>query len=68
MADLAKDFLCGCVSGWAQVLVQQPFELVKARLVNQSLKNPEYHGIADCFKKIRKEEGLKTFYKGTGLK
>ena len=54
LLDIAKDFFCGCVSGWAQVIVQQPFELVKARLVNQSSKNPEYFGIADCFKKIRK--------------
>ena len=65
LLDIAKDFFCGCVSGWAQVIVQQPFELIKARLVNQSSKNPEYSGIIDCFKKIRQEEGLTAFYKGT---
>lgn len=55
MTETALDFLCGCVSGWVQVLVMQPFELVKVRLINQSLHNPYYHGILDCFKKIQKE-------------
>lgn len=65
LLDTAKDFFCGCVSGWTQVIVQQPFELVKARLVNQSMLKPEYSGIIDCFNKIRSEEGLAAFYKGT---
>lgn len=52
--DVAKDFLCGCVSGWTQVIVMQPFEIVKVRLINQSSTNPEYSGIFDCFRKIRK--------------
>ena len=38
--DVLKDFACGCVSGWTQVIVMQPFEIVKVRLVNQSTKNP----------------------------
>lgn len=42
----------------------QPFEIVKVRLINQSLRNPEYHGIVDCFRKIHKEEGAGAFYKG----
>jgi hypothetical protein len=42
----------------------QPFEIVKVRLINQSLLHPEYNGIIDCFKKIRKEEGSSAFYKG----
>ena len=63
--DTFKDFFSGCVSGWVQVLVMQPFEIVKVRLVNQSLHNPEYKGIIDCVRKIYTEEGLNTFYKGT---
>ena len=62
--DIAKDFFCGCISGWAQVIVQQPFELVKARLVNQSSSNPEYHGIIDCFSRVLREEGFLGYYKG----
>jgi len=53
--DTLKDFFAGCVSGWVQVLVMQPFEIIKVRLINQSLLNPEYNGIIDCFTKIYKE-------------
>lgn len=57
LLDVAKDFLCGCVCGWVQVVVMQPFEIVKVRLINQSYFNPEYKGIWDCFSKIRNQEG-----------
>lgn len=53
--DIVKDFICGCVCGWVQVIVMQPFEIVKVRLINQTLSNPEYKGIFDCFRKIRKQ-------------
>lgn len=53
------------MSGWAQVLTMQPFEIIKVRLANQSLLNPIYKGIGDCFQKIYTQEGLKGFYKGT---
>jgi hypothetical protein len=66
--DILKDFFSGCVSGWVQVLVMQPFEIVKVRLINQSLLNPEYNGIVDCFSKIYREEGAATFYKGNQYK
>lgn len=62
--DLMRGFVCGTISGWAQVFVMQPFEIIKVRLVNQSLFNPEYKGIVDCFKRILKEEGVRSFYKG----
>lgn len=54
LGDVLKDFISGCVSGWTQVLVMQPFEIVKVRLINQSSSKPEYSGIFDCFRKIRK--------------
>ena len=59
-----RGFVCGTVAGWMQVFVMQPFEIIKVRLVNQSLLKPEYFGIIDCFKRILKEEGVKTFYRG----
>ena len=62
--DLFRGFVCGTVSGWAQVVVMQPFEIIKVRLVNQSLLNPQYKGILDCFHQIRKKEGVRSFYKG----
>jgi solute carrier family 25 carnitine/acylcarnitine transporter 20/29 len=43
----------------------QPFELIKVRLVNQSLQNPVYKGILDCGKKVFSEGGILGFYKGT---
>jgi hypothetical protein len=62
--DYGRGFVGGAFSGWAQVLVMQPFEIIKVRLVNQSLANPEYKGIYDCFRKIAKQEGYSSFYKG----
>ena len=65
--ELFRGFVCGAIAGWAQVFVMQPFEIIKVRLVNQSLKNPEYLGIRDCFSRILREEGARAFYKGTPL-
>ena len=59
------NYICGCLSGCSQVMVMQPFEIIKVRLVNQSMEKPEYSGILDCFKQIYRESGLKGFYKGT---
>ena len=65
MNQNVKDIISGFVSGWTQVIIMQPFEIVKIRLQTQSNANPYYNGILDCFKKIAKEEGLGAFYKGT---
>jgi hypothetical protein len=55
-------FLNGLVSGSyllifignSQVLVMQPFEIIKVRLQTQSNTNKVYNGIVDCFTKIVK--------------
>jgi solute carrier family 25 (adenine nucleotide translocator) protein 4/5/6/31 len=65
MSDIFKDFLCGWTSGITQVFVMQPFEIVKVRLINQSFKDSYYKGTIDCFRKIRIEEGLLAFYRGS---
>lgn len=65
MNQNVKDIISGFISGWTQVIIMQPFEIVKVRLQTQSNANPYYNGIVDCFKKIAKEEGLGAFYKGT---
>lgn len=62
-----KDIISGFVSGWCQVIIMQPFEIVKVRLQTQSTTNPYYNGMIDAFKKIGKEEGLMSFYKGIML-
>lgn len=35
-----KDFTAGVISGWVQVLIMQPFEIIKVRLQTQSLIDP----------------------------
>ena len=62
--ELFRGFFGGAVAGSSQVFVMQPFEIIKVRLVNQSLTNPEYKGIIHCFKRILKEEGFKSFWRG----
>jgi len=60
-----KDFVCGTFAGWLQVIVGQPFDIVKVRIQAQSPLNPQYKGTIDCAKKIYFNEGFTTFYKGT---
>ena len=51
MTQAAKDFTAGVCSGWTQVMIMQPFEIIKVRLQTQSSINPEYLGILDCLQK-----------------
>lgn len=67
MNQTTKDIISGFVSGWTQVIIMQPFEIVKIRLQTQTAANPYYNGMVDCFKKIAKEEGLLAFYKGMNM-
>jgi len=55
MTHSAKDFLAGCAGGMAQVLIGQPFDIVKVRL--QAASKGLYHNAFDCFKKIIMNEG-----------
>jgi len=64
MDQALKDIAAGFISGWTQVFIMQPFEIVKIRLQTQNSVNPYYNGMIDCFKKIAKDEGLSSFYKG----
>lgn len=64
MEQAMKDIAAGFISGWFQVLIMQPFEIVKIRLQTQTPGNAYYNGMIDCFKKIAKDEGLSAFYKG----
>lgn len=52
------------ISGWSQVFVMQPFEIIKVRLQTQSNTNKMYNGIVDCLMKIIKNEGPLALYKG----
>ena len=60
-----KDFVAGTIAGILQVIVGQPFDIIKVRIQAQSQKNPIYKNPFDCAKKIYLNEGLYTFYRGT---
>lgn len=64
-ADTFFAFFNGMVAGWSQVAVMQPFEIIKVRLQTQSATNKMYDGIADCLKKIIRNEGFFALYKGS---
>ncbi|KAA8644759.1 hypothetical protein EYZ11_002211 [Aspergillus tanneri] len=56
-----KDLSAGAAGGIAQVLLGQPFDIVKVRLQTTT----QYSNALDCASKILKNEGPLAFYKGT---
>jgi solute carrier family 25 carnitine/acylcarnitine transporter 20/29 len=56
-----KDLFAGAVGGVAQVLIGQPFDIVKVRLQTTQ----QYTGALDAATQIYKNEGALAFYKGT---
>jgi hypothetical protein len=65
LSENGKGFLSGYVAGCVQVLVMQPFEIIKVRQVNESNNSLKYHGFTNAFKNILREEGALAFYKGS---
>jgi len=63
MSQTAKDLTAGTAGGIAQVLVGQPFDIVKVRM--QTSAKGTYRGMLDCAGGILKNEGPLAFYKGT---
>ncbi|KAG7098285.1 hypothetical protein E1B28_000248 [Marasmius oreades] len=59
----AKDLTAGTAGGIAQVLVGQPFDIVKVRM--QTSAKGTYNGMMHCAGGILKNEGPLAFYKGT---
>lgn len=58
------DFLAGCTGGIAQVVVGQPFDIIKVRM--QATAQGLYRNAWDCFRKIvTLEGGLSALWKGT---
>jgi solute carrier family 25 carnitine/acylcarnitine transporter 20/29 len=56
-----KDLFAGAVGGVAQVLLGQPFDIVKVRLQTTQ----QYTGALDAATSIYRNEGAAAFYKGT---
>ncbi|GLB37401.1 putative mitochondrial carrier (TC 2.A.29) family protein [Lyophyllum shimeji] len=63
MSKTVKDLAAGTAGGIAQVLVGQPFDIVKVRM--QTSAKGTYKGMMDCAGGILKNEGPLAFYKGT---
>ncbi|GAA5854352.1 hypothetical protein JCM3766R1_000261 [Sporobolomyces carnicolor] len=63
-ASIGKELLAGTVAGWAQVVVGQPFDIVKVRL---QAGNVKYVGPLDCARQLMRNEGALGFYKGTTM-
>ncbi|PHH62197.1 hypothetical protein CDD82_2028 [Ophiocordyceps australis] len=57
----AKDLFSGAMGGIAQVLIGQPFDIVKVRLQTTT----KYSGALDAAASIYRNEGALAFYKGT---
>lgn len=57
------------IAGFFASFFSLPFDFVKTRLQKQSKSKDgslPYKGMADCFRKVAKEEGLLRFYRGFG--
>jgi len=63
MSKTVKDLTAGTAGGIAQVLVGQPFDIVKVRM--QTAPQGTYKGMLHCAGGILKNEGPLAFYKGT---
>ena len=61
-----KNSVSGTVAGIAICFVGHPFDTLKVRLQTQPVHNPVYKGLADCFIKTLRWEGIGGLYKGVG--
>lgn len=52
-----NEFIAGCIGGFTQVGIGQPFDIVKVRLQTQKVGEALYTGAVDCLQKIVKHEG-----------
>ncbi|EGF79105.1 hypothetical protein BATDEDRAFT_90092 [Batrachochytrium dendrobatidis JAM81] len=55
--------LAGAIAGVTEIITMYPLDVVKTRFQIQ-VGNSEYKSIADCFKKIIKNEGAGALYRG----
>eukprot|EP01038_Epipyxis_sp_PR26KG_P004292 gene4292-6087_t len=58
------NFIIGAVAAAGSVIMMNPMDTIKTRLVTQPLNCPmAYKGVTDCFIRIVKEEGITSFYR-----
>ncbi|RDD47349.1 Mitochondrial substrate carrier family protein G [Trichoplax sp. H2] len=63
---IVKNAISGTLGGIAVCLIGHPFDTLKVRLQTQSVANPVYVGLRDCFIKTLRWEGIAGLYKGVG--
>ena len=67
--ERTQTFVASAFGGFFASFFSLPFDFVKTRLQKQQ-KGPDgklpYSGMADCFRKVAKEEGILRFYRGFG--
>ncbi|ORY35492.1 mitochondrial carrier domain-containing protein [Naematelia encephala] len=63
LSQTQKDLIGGSIGGIAQVLVGQPFDIIKVRI--QTAPTGTYASPLDCATKLLKNDGPMGFYKGT---
>ena len=67
--ERTQTFVASAFGGFFASFFSLPFDFVKTRLQKQT-KGPDgklpYSGMADCFRKVAKDEGLLRFYRGFG--
>ncbi|KAL8896779.1 MAG: hypothetical protein Q9207_007535 [Kuettlingeria erythrocarpa] len=65
----AQTLMASAIAGFFASFFSLPFDFVKTRLQKQQMApdgSLPYRGMADCFRKVAKDEGLLRFYRGFG--
>ncbi|TPX15470.1 uncharacterized protein E0L32_004450 [Thyridium curvatum] len=69
LSQRAQTLSASAIAGFFASFFSLPFDFVKTRLQKQQ-KGPDgklpYSGMADCFAKVTKQEGIMRFYRGFG--
>ncbi|KAI4119866.1 MAG: hypothetical protein LQ338_007226 [Usnochroma carphineum] len=69
LSPQAQTLTASAIAGFFASFFSLPFDFVKTRLQKQQKAKDgslPYKGMADCFKKVAKDEGLLRFYRGFG--
>ena len=68
--DIWSRLVTGCVSGGMAAVISCPAEVTLVRISNDrtlpEAARRNYKGVTDAFSRILKEEGMKTFFSGSG--
>ncbi|KAL3421842.1 mitochondrial 2-oxoglutarate/malate carrier protein [Phlyctema vagabunda] len=67
MSNRTQTLSASAIAGFFASFFSLPFDFVKTRLQKQTKRSDgtlPYKGMADCFRKVAKEEGILRFYRG----